>query len=476
MDRVRVRSCDLQTRSKGWLRVLVGAAGLLPAWTALAQEPAEEWSDPPAQEEPSGSQPRAPGPDAEPAPESESPTVAIEAEAASTEPVGEGTAEPAQEPAAEPVQEAAGEVVEAPEEPAPAKAPLKVGMGIRAGTAMVFNDPAVEGVALRLDDGVVSQLNVRPYFSGQLTDNVGFTGNFEVTEGSVDILDAIVQVKVVDELQVWFGQHIPAMERNNFNGPFYNNSWNLPIAVQTAPFDIAGRDRGATVWGLVGGGVLKYHLSVVDLAPPASTNIQGVDTEAATVGNARFAARATINLLDPENYYYTSGTYYGAQDTLAIAGVVQSQKGVESLDPAVELDNDLLMFAADLLFEKNLGAGGTFTLEGGYWNFEGTGADYVPNQGTADFGGGVAGPLNGSSYLAAIGWLTPEKVGYGKINPHVKVQIGDYEPNRVVVADFGLGYIVDGFDHRWFLNYRYMDMGGEVDPISMLQMGAQLQL
>src|SRR5690606_13359204 len=123
--------------------------------------------------------------------------------------------------------------------------------------------------------------------------------------------------------------------------------------------------------------------------------------------NARVAARATLNLLDPENYYYTSGTYYGTQDTLAIGAVVQAQKGVDPApgsDPDVELDNDLLAFSADLLFEKNLGSGGTFTLEGGYWNYENTGVDYVPNQGTTNFGGGVAGPVQGTSYLVGVSW------------------------------------------------------------------------
>ncbi len=380
--------------------------------------------------------------------------------------------------AARPVEpeEATAEPETEPETSAPS---LKVGMGIRAGTALVFNDPGADGAVLRLDDGVASQLNVRPYFSGQLTEAIGFTGNLEITDGSVDILDAIVQVKVADELQVWIGQHIPAMERNNFNGPFYNNGWNLPIAVQTLPFDIAGRDRGVTAWGLVAGGLFKYHVSVVDLHPPARSTLGDVETAAATIGNARVAARATLNLLDPENYYYTSGTYYGAQDTLAIGAVVQAQKGVDPApgsDPDVELDNDLLAFSADLLFEKNLGSGGTFTLEGGYWNYENTGADYVPNQGTTNFGGGVVGPVQGTSYLVGVSWLTPEKVGYGKLQPLAKIQVGDYEQNRVVVADFGLGYIIDDFNHRWFLNYRYLDAGGATDPVNMLQIGAQLQL
>src|SRR6185436_7402292 len=103
---------------------------------------------------------------------------------------------------------------------------------------------------------------------------------------------AIAQVKIVDEFQVWVGQHIPANDRINFQGPFYHNAWNFEGAVPAFPLD-----RGFTLWGLVAGGILKYHLSMVDLQPGRS------------VENARFAARATINLLDPENYYYTQGTY-----------------------------------------------------------------------------------------------------------------------------------------------------------------------
>ncbi len=354
---------------------------------------------------------------------------------------------------------------------------LKVGMGVRVGAAMLFGDPVADGAVFRLHDGVANQLNVRPYFSGQLTEAIGFTANLEITDTGVDVLDAIVQFKLAEEFQIWMGQHIPAMERNNFNGPFYNNGWNLPISVQTLPFDIAGRDLGVTAWGLVAGGVLKYHVSVVDIHPPAGTPVDDIALEAANISNARVSARLTLNLLDPENYYYTSGTYYGAQDTLALGVVLHAQDGVGAVAGSdQQLDNDLLAVSADLLFEKNFGAGGTLTLEGGYWNYEGTGPDYVPNQGTSFFGRGAAGPIPGSSYLAGLSWLSPGKLGYGQLQPLVKVQIGDYEPDTVLVADVGLGYIVDSFNHRWFLNYRYQDQAGDSDPVSLLQIGAQLQL
>lgn len=459
--------------------MLVGGLGLATPLSALAQGETPEAAPAPATPAapPAAEAPLAPAAPTEPAPvspeepvpaEPASPEVEVETSVAVAIPVVES-------PAAE--EETTPE--DGPAEPPSYPSDLNVAIGLRTGVSMAFNDPAADGPALTLTDGVASQLNARAMFGGQLTEKIGFTFNLETTQSSVDVLDAIVQVKVAEEFQIWLGQHIPAMERNNFNGPFYHNGWNLPIGVQTLPFDIAGRDRGVTFWGLVSGGVFKYHLSLVDLAPPAQIDFGGTGddattTEAAGLENARVAARATINLLDPENYYYTSGTYYGGQDTLALGAVVHYQQGVDALDGS-DLDNDLLAFTADLLFEKVVEGSGTFTFNGGYWNFEETGAGYVPNQGTANFGSGVIGPVGASSYLVGLSWLTPNKIGAGKLQPNLTLQIGDYDETMVIV-DAAVGYIVDDFNHRWYLNFRHQDMGGQSDPIDMLQLGAQVQL
>src|SRR5690606_14662201 len=123
----------------------------------------------------------------------------------------------------------------------------------------------------------------------------------------------------VDELQLWGGQHIPATDRNNMNGPFFGNTSNFAIGAEQDPSDAGARDRGATLWGLIADGMLKYHASVVDLQPGAELQ------------NARVAGRLTLHLLEPENFYYNSGTYFGSQDILAFGAVVQSQKGVTGL-------------------------------------------------------------------------------------------------------------------------------------------------
>lgn len=360
---------------------------------------------------------------------------------------------------------------------------LELGVAIRSGLALTFHDPQADAPVLALNDGIpdganrANQVNIRPLFSGQLTENIGFTFNMEANQSSIAVLDAILRFKIADEFQIWAGQHIPAMERNNFNGPFYNNGWNLPIQVQTLPFDIAGRDRGITFWGLIADGIVKYHASIVDLVQAArilDSDDPDDGFKGAGLANARFAGRLTINLLDPENYYYTSGTYYGAQDTLALGAVYHYQKGVERLD-GEDADNDLSAVAADLLYEQNFGDIGTFTFNAGFWSYGGTGANYAPNFGTTN-AAGVAGPGYGDqSYLLALSWLTPSKVGFGHIQPNVQVQIGDYA-SPVTVVDAGIAYVIDGFNHRWHLNYRHLETDTGNDNLDMLQIGAQMQL
>jgi hypothetical protein len=253
----------------------------------------------------------------------------------------------------------------------------------------------------------------------------------------------MAQIKVVDELQVWVGQHIPANDRNNMNGPFFGNTWNFALAVEGYPFDTGARDRGATVWGLIADGHVKYHLSMVDLQPGQE------------VGEARGAGRLTFHFWEPENFYYNSGTYWGKQDILTVGAVMQGQSGAAD-------DSDLLGFSFDGMMEKNFGKGGTLTLEAGYWNYENTGENYIVNQSTVNEGMGIPFPLTypGSSYMGVISWLTPDKIGYGQIQPNARVQFADWATQSRMVLDFGLAYVVDGFNHKYHLNYRH----AETDP------------
>ena len=439
-------------RGRSRWALMVGLGLCLPASQLAAQAPAEP----------------APAP-AAPAPEA--PAQAVETKEVigaptAPQPVVQATT-PELEPAlAEPTP------VEPPAEAPPVAPMLKIGMGVRTGVAMTVNSPA-DNVQLALHDGLFDSATVRPYLSSQLTKHIGVIANLDVETSGFNLLDAIVQLKLIDELQLWVGQHIPAQDRNNFCGPYFHNSWNFAVTVQSYPMDFAARDRGFTFWGLIAGGILKYHLSVVDLQAGRE------------IGNARLGGRATINLLDKENYYYSSGTYFGAQDTLALGVAFQYQNGVSASQGGVDrnmdgkIDNDFIGFSADLLFEKNLKAAGTITLEGGYWNFDGAGKDYAVNQGitvpAATAATQFSGPQPGQSVLAAVSWLTPKKIGIGHIQPNVRLQFANKDAGDVKVYDVGVAYVLDGFNNRWHFNYRHVDpeSGKGTD---MLQLGAQIQI
>jgi hypothetical protein len=382
-----------------------------------------------------------------------------EAPAAEPAPVA---AEPAPEPApAEPPppaeEPAPAPAAEAPAEEPPAEEEKKfepsftIGAGMRTGLSLDF-DPGT----LSLNDGLVDQINVRPFMGGNLTPMVSYWVQFEIGSGldgadgmttdsflpSFGLLDAIAQLKFADEFQLWVGQHIPAGDRNNMNGPFFGNGWNFAIAAGGYPFDMGARDRGFTFWGLVAGGHFKYKLSMVDLQP---------DRE---IGQSRFGARVDLHLLEPENFYYNSGTYFGGQDILTIGASVQGQSGDDMVD-----DDDLVGFNIDGMFEKNFGKGGTLTAEVGYFNFDNTGAAYGVNQYTADATAGVGVNGVGEGFLGALSWLTPEKVGAGKIQPNARLQYGDYSGNTTIVFDAGLAYVIDGFNHKYHINYRHVEAG-----------------
>lgn len=407
--------------------------------------------------------------DAPPPSESAAPTTAP-AEAPTSAPI-DSTEAPAPS-VAPPAQPETKAIVAEPAEAAPAaeekeekeetkafEPSFTVGAGLRTGLDLVFGDEPT----LRLNDGLVDQINIRPFMSGSLTPAVGYWVSFEIGTakglGHFAILDAIAQIKFLDELQLWVGQHIPAGDRNNMNGPFFGNTWNFAIAAGGYPFDAGARDRGLTLWGLIAGGFLKYHFSVVDL--------QGaLGGENRTLSQARIGGRLDLQLLEPDKSYYNSGTYFGAQDTLTIGASFQRQKGDADVP-----DDNLFGFTVDGMFEKNFGAAGTLTAEVGYFNYEKTGANYVSNQYTVDTGLGVNVNGVGSGFLGILSWLSPGKVGYGKLQPNARYQYGNYGAETHVI-DVGLAYVIDGFNHKYHLNYRHADIAGE--GVDSIQFGFQL--
>src|SRR5204862_64728 len=104
-----------------------------------------------------------------------------------------------------------------------------------------------------------------------------------------------------------------------------------------------GRNNGATVWGEFLGAKLKYYLGAYDLN----------ETDVSPL----ISGRVNICLLGSESGFYHSSTYYGAQDIVAVGLGAQFQKNQE-VNATTGARTDLTNFIADVLGEKNLGAGG----------------------------------------------------------------------------------------------------------------------
>ena len=100
---------------------------------------------------------------------------------------------------------------------------------------------------------------------------------------------------------------------------------------------------------------------------------------------------------------------------------------------------------------------------------------------TTDWGSGFVGALSGNvtgqSYQVVASWLSPTKLGIGQLQPNVRFQGFDEDAGDSKIIDVGLGYIVDGFNHLYRVNYRHAkNPTGSAGDEDSIQIGAQLQL
>jgi hypothetical protein len=352
--------------------------------------------------------------------------------------------------AAEPV--AAPEAPPAPEEEPP---PLNISIWGRVDAALSTgaSSPPVQPSGDSLDD-ISSTADFQIHTSGKVYGAVSFTANFVATynpdiQGSVGLLDGIIQIEPSDFFNVWLGRMLVPVDRANFSGYWFAAPWYYPGfgfadgqvgAPLEGPF---GRNDGVTIWGQVGGGVFKYYAGMYDL--------YNVDT------SPLFSGRVTLNLLDPEPGYYSSSTYYG-KDILAIAAGVQSKKdgSVLAEDGVTVATDDYTEFNADVLFEKNLGSAGVLDLEAAFYKFNG---DYQPTD---------------ASWLAVASYLLPNEIGWGKVQPLVRIQqaipSGD-DADTSTLIDAQIGYIVNSYATRFALGYR-TGSAGDAD-VQAIYFGAQ---
>ncbi|MBI3269425.1 MAG: porin [Planctomycetes bacterium] len=361
--------------------------------------------------------------------------------------------------AASPAAVADAAAKDAPATPAPAPFDwtqhVKIGVGIRTAFRAV-EDSAPDTDSYSKD---LSLDNARIYVHGTINEHIAATLNTDFsidTDGNdeqpVRILDAIGELKVCDALNVWMGRLLPPSDRSNLDGPFYLATYEFPI-VSAYPAIFAGRDNGVSVWGDLQGGRYKYQVGV----------FQGRDAAPNDSDSRLYAARFTVNLLDPEPGYYTQSTYYGEKDILAIGLVGQFQNnGAGTADNSGDFSGGNI----DILFEKKCDAlgGGVVTLEAAFYTYD-----------TDDVVVDAAGLRDADGFLVQASYLIPCQVGWGKFQPHVRYQELDDDQR----LDVGVNYVMKGHDARITLDFFWTDtdnpaLGHDGSAAGVL-LGAQFQ-
>ncbi|WP_437475663.1 hypothetical protein WME75_23825 [Sorangium sp. So ce1014] len=348
-----------------------------------------------------------------------------------------------------------------PAEEEPWKKPLSVAAWVRVG-GRLQNPGAREKMDRLLADG---ELDLA--FSGEINRFIGVQGaiiaQFGPTPtggniaGSATLRDAIAKIKFHDLLNVWIGRMIVPSDRSGFSGPWSMGPWNYPgffqpyappIGPRQGPF---GRNDGVTAWGKIAGGLFKYYAGAFNLHDSSVSPL--------------YTARLNLSLLDPEPAYYQRSTYLGEKSILAlgVAGEVQREGSVESLPPpamgmppGVPRKDTFMEANADILFEKNLGAAGTITLEGAFYKYFGDFESF------------------NYSFFALASYLAPSNLGVGKLQPLVRLQ--QAKPKNAdpyLLIDAQMGYIIEGHAARVALGYQRSDLSGAKG--NALFLGVQLQ-
>ena len=340
---------------------------------------------------------------------------------------------------------------------------FSIGMGFRSSFA-ITEDGAPNGSD---SSSGVSFDNIRLYTAAKVHKNVSLEFNTERSTGN-DSLDTDHRIRVLDAVakfsfkgfDLWAGRFLPPSDRSNLDGPFYLNNYDFPI-VQAYPAIFAGRDNGVAIMKEYAGGKFKWSYGLFE----GRTNSTNADTNPDQADNLLHAARVTYNLWDPEPGYYTTSSYYGAKDVLAVAFVYQHEADGAGTSTTA---GDFTGWNVDVLMEKKLQNGGVVNLEGAYYDYD------LDDKTDLSL-------TQGEGYLLLGSYLIPKQIGWGKVQPYVRYQhfardnlTGD-GGNRTR-TEGGFNYIIDGQNAKISVLYFSDRNGSNADSKNTFKIGLQFQL
>jgi hypothetical protein len=195
---------------------------------------------------------------------------------------------------------------------------------------------------------------------------------------------------------------------------------------------VAGRDDGVVAWGNLLDNKFGYSFGAFNgytLGIGSLTQTQALAQNVKTSDNLMYAARLQYDFWDAEPGYYGTGSYLGSKDILAvgIAGRTQSN-GVVTTGGIGNYSSGNI----DFLLEKKIEGSGAVSVEAAYYKYD-TGSVILSEQGNA--------------YLAGIGYIFKDKVGWGQFQPFARNQQFNADSNVTIKQhDLGVNYIIDGYN------------------------------
>lgn len=318
--------------------------------------------------------------------------------------------------------------------------PVTVGAGLRTSFVDTMPDAGTTTNQFLLND-------IRLYVNGPVYKDISFMFNtdYNGATNSVNILDAVAQVSVSPEFNIWAGRFLPPSDRANLYGPFYAHEWNVYTdGIQDGyPFVFQGRDNGVAYWGT--------------FAKKVKVSIGGFDGKSATgLPDIIGAARVQIDFWDPEDGYYLNGTYYGDKNLLAIGGASQIQDGHTAS-------------TLDFLLERKLpGMGGVVTIESEYANYN-------------RLGGYVAAYLKSRGEYVTGSYLFAKKVGVGQIEILGKYAKADFSHGPTPNYDqkttaMNLNYVIKQFNARVMTFFQHESFNRVNTNFWQAGVGLQIQM
>lgn len=323
---------------------------------------------------------------------------------------------------------------------------ISVGFGARA--SFTSSEDAAN------DGGSSSDFNLdsaRLYVSGSLNKYIKGMFNTEMnSDESMKVIDAAGIFQVTPDLQIWAGRFLSPSSRANMAGPYYTSGdgyWQNITARYGWNGGTIGRDEGVAIVGSAADGRLGYSFGAFEadkifffsgLGNESTSNPDQDD-------DLMYAGRLQYAFWDKEPGYYGTGNYLGKKDIFTV-GLAARAKG----DGAASTTDvgDYSQWLVDLLIEKKV-EGGAISLEAAYYDYD-TDDVFLSEQGEA--------------YALGLGFIFAEKMGWGQIMPFARYQNFDADSDvETERTDFGVNYIIDGYNASITAVYRMLEVTGADD-------------